>query len=167
MQKSSTASRRLLKEYKQLLTDTPDGISAGPIDENNMFEWECIIQGPDGTPYEGGVFPAILKFPSDYPLNPPTMKFTTPLFHPNVYQDGTVCISILHPPGDDPHMYETAAERWSPIQSVEKILLSVMSMLSEPNPESGANIDACKMFRDDLPGFKAVVRTNIRQSLGL
>lgn len=60
-----------------------------------------------------------------------------------VYKDGTVCISILHPPGDDPNHYESSSERWSPVQSVEKILLSVMSMLAEPNDESGANIDAC------------------------
>jgi ubiquitin-protein ligase len=59
-----------------------------------------------------------------------------------VYKDGTVCISILHPPGDDPNHYESSSERWSPVQSVEKILLSVMSMLAEPNDESGANIDA-------------------------
>jgi ubiquitin-conjugating enzyme E2 G2 len=60
-----------------------------------------------------------------------------------VYQDGTVCISILHAPGDDPNMYESSSERWSPVQSVEKILLSVLSMLAEPNDESGANIEAC------------------------
>ncbi len=59
-----------------------------------------------------------------------------------MYPDGTVCISILHEPGDDPNHYETAAERWSPAQSTEKILLSVMSMLAEPNDESPANIDA-------------------------
>ncbi|CAG8795207.1 16860_t:CDS:1, partial [Racocetra fulgida] len=56
---------------------------------------------------------------------------------------GMVCISILHPPGDDPNMYESSSERWSPVQSVEKILLSVVSMLAEPNDESGANIEAC------------------------
>lgn len=60
-----------------------------------------------------------------------------------VYQDGTVCISILHAPGDDPNMYESSSERWSPVQSVEKILLSVLSMLAEPNDESGANIECC------------------------
>lgn len=87
------------------------------------------------------------------------MKFTPPIFHPNgkqyaviddklnylqwktvVYDDGNVCISILHPPGDDPLMYERSSERWSPIQSVEKVLLSVISMLAEPNIESPANI---------------------------
>lgn len=61
---------------------------------------------------------------------------------PSVYPDGKVCISILHPPGNDPNQYESAAERWSPVQTVEKILLSVLSMLSEPNVESPANIDA-------------------------
>ena len=73
---------------------------------------------------------ADLKFPKDYPLSPPTMKFTTEIYHPNVYPDGTVCISILHAPGNDPNGYEHASERWSPVQSVEKILLSVVSMLA-------------------------------------
>lgn len=60
-----------------------------------------------------------------------------------VYVDGNVCISILHSPGDDPNQYETSSERWSPVQNVNSILLSVLSMLAEPNIESGANIDAC------------------------
>lgn len=58
------------------------------------------------------------------------MRFTCDFFHPNVYTNGVVCISILHPPGDDPNMYESSSERWSPVQSVEKILLSVVSMLA-------------------------------------
>jgi ubiquitin-conjugating enzyme E2 G2 len=95
------------------------------------------------------------------------MKFTCPIFHPNVYEDGTVCISILHAPGDDPNMYESASERWSPIQSVEKILISVMSMLAEPNDESGANIDASKMWRENRDQFNRIVRKNVRESLGL
>ena len=59
-----------------------------------------------------------------------------------MYRDGRVCISILHTPGDDPLGYESPNERWSPVQSVEKVLLSVVSMLSEPNDESPANVDA-------------------------
>ncbi|KAF5100065.1 hypothetical protein D0Z00_001402 [Geotrichum galactomycetum] len=163
----STAQRRLMSEYKTLIQDTPEGISAGPIDEDNFFEWECLIQGPEDTPYDGGLFAATLSFPSDYPLSPPKMKFTSNIFHPNIYKDGTVCISILHPPGDDPNMYEHASERWSPIQSVEKILISVMSMLAEPNDESGANIDASKMWRDDREQFNKIVRQNVKDTLGL
>lgn len=157
-----------MTEYKQLINDPPEGISAGPVDEEkDFFTWECLIQGPEGTPYEGGIFSASLKFPNDYPLSPPVMKFTSPIYHPNVYKDGTVCISILHAPGDDPNMYELASERWSPIQSVEKILISVMSMLSEPNDESGANIDASKMWRDNRQEFNRIVRKQVRETLGL
>lgn len=121
---------------------SPDGLQFVP---------DSCYRGPADTPYENGVFTATLKFPKDYPLGPPIMKFTCPMFHPNsmsckflslpntdvsdltyapVYPDGTVCISILHPPGEDPNMYESASERWSPVQSVEKILLSVVSMLA-------------------------------------
>ncbi|KAG0643042.1 ubiquitin-conjugating enzyme/RWD-like protein [Tuber brumale] len=163
----AAANKRLLKEYKALLKESPEGIAAGPIDESNLFEWECLIQGPEETPFEGGVFPATLSFPKDYPLNPPKMKFTCEIFHPNVYKDGTVCISILHSPGDDPNQYEDASERWSPIQSVEKILISVMSMLAEPNDESGANIDASKIWRDDRKEYEKRVRACARRALGL
>eukprot|EP00118_Oscarella_pearsei_P005852 m.26860 g.26860 ORF g.26860 m.26860 type:complete len:162 (+) comp29563_c0_seq1:66-551(+) len=127
---AGTALKRLMAEYKQLSLNPPEGIVAGPKNEENFFEWEAIIQGPEGTPFDGGVFPVELIFPRDYPLSPPKMKFTCEMFHPNVYSDGRVCISILHPPGNDPLGYERSEERWSPVQSVEKILLSVVSMLA-------------------------------------
>lgn len=75
MSHTSVASKRLFQEYKALLTAPPDGITAGPVNEEDLFVWEALIQGPEGTPFEGGIFPAELKFPRDYPLNPPKMKF--------------------------------------------------------------------------------------------
>ncbi|KAF8468156.1 ubiquitin-conjugating enzyme/RWD-like protein [Kalaharituber pfeilii] len=167
MSSSTVATRRLLKEYRQLLDDAPEGITAGPADEDNLFEWDCLIAGPEGTPWEGGVFPAVMKFPKDYPLSPPSLTFTCRMFHPNIYADGSVCISILHPPGDDPNQYEHASERWSPIQSVEKILISVMSMLAEPNEESGANVDAAKVWREDRERYVKEVKKCVRGVLGL
>jgi hypothetical protein len=80
---ASSASKRLFKEYKSLSSDPPEGITAGPVSEDDMFLWEALIQGPEGTPFEGGVFPAELKFPKDYPLAPPKMKFLTEMWHPN------------------------------------------------------------------------------------
>ncbi|KAJ3200739.1 Ubiquitin-conjugating enzyme E2 G2 [Entophlyctis luteolus] len=163
----ATALKRLMTEYKELTVNPPDGITAGPVSEDDFFVWEALICGPESTPYENGIFTAVLKFPSDYPLSPPQMTFTPPVFHPNIYADGRVCISILHAPGDDPLGYELASERWSPVQSVEKILLSVVSMLAEPNDESGANIEASKMWRDNREKFNAVVRSQVKQTLGL
>ncbi|OBT57569.1 ubiquitin-conjugating enzyme E2 G2 [Pseudogymnoascus sp. 24MN13] len=133
---TSTAHRRLLGEYRALTNNPPEGITAGPVSEDDLLHWEALIQGPEGTPFEGGVFPAELKFPKDYPLAPPSMKFIGEVWHPNVYPSGLVCISILHPPGDDPNHYEHASERWSPIQSVEKILISVMGRLAEPTTKA-------------------------------
>lgn len=94
------------------------------------------------------------------------MQFTCEMFHPNVYPDGRVCISILHAPGEDPLGYESISERWSPVQSVEKVLLSVVSMLAEPNDESGANVDAAKMWREDRKLFLEKAEEIVRKSLG-
>ena len=167
MSNNHVASRRLFQEYRALTTDPPDGITAGPVTEDDIFTWEALIAGPDGTPFEGGLFPATLVFPKDYPLAPPTMRFTCDIWHPNVYPNGNVCISILHAPGEDPTGYEKAGERWSPIQSVEKILISVMSMLAEPNDESPANVDAARMWREDRKRYESIVRDNVRKGLGL
>ena len=96
-----------------------------------------------------------------------TNQANTSVVVSTVYPSGLVCISILHAPGDDPHHYEKASERWSPIQSVEKILISVMSMLAEPNDESPANIEAAKMWRERRDEFERTVRNGVRRSLGV
>lgn len=168
-QTANTALKRLMTEYKQLTaSESEDSMfTAGPVTESDFFTWSCLISGPSDTPFEGGIFEAELKFPRDYPLSPPKMKFNPPLFHPNIYANGEVCISILHAPGDDPHSYESSSERWSPVQSVEKILLSVISMLAEPNIESGANIDACKVFRDNRQQYDEIIRAHVRQQLDI
>lgn len=80
---STIASKRLFQEYKNITSSPPDGITAGPISEDDIFIWEALIQGPDGTPFEHGIFPAELKFPKDYPLNPPSMRFLGEVWHPN------------------------------------------------------------------------------------
>ena len=80
---SSVAQKRLFHEYKNLASNPPEGITAGPVNEDDMFHWEAVIQGPEGTPYEDGVFVAELKFPKDYPLSPPTMRFLGGVWHPN------------------------------------------------------------------------------------
>merc|ERR1711991_95270 len=154
-----------MKEYKALIEDAPEGITAGPINEDEFLEWQALIDGPEGSPYEGGVFKAVLKFPTNYPFQPPTMTFVSEIWHPNIHPDGKVCISILHPPGDDPSAYETKEERWSAAQSVEKILLSVMSMLAEPNDQSPANVDAAKMWRDNRKEFCKKAEESVMKSL--
>ncbi|KAF9784671.1 ubiquitin-conjugating enzyme [Thelephora terrestris] len=170
MSKSSTpkpSNTLLLSRQLQELTKRPvEGFSAGLVDDSNLYEWEVIIIGPADTIYEGGIFKARLTFPEDFPLNPPKMRFITPMWHPNIYPDGSVCISILHPPGDDQYGYEDSGERWLPVHTVESILLSVISLLSSDRPETGspANVDAAVEIRDDLVGYKKKVRRLVRRS---
>uniref|UniRef100_A0A7S3EFD5 UBC core domain-containing protein n=1 Tax=Rhodosorus marinus TaxID=101924 RepID=A0A7S3EFD5_9RHOD len=112
---------------------------------------------------EGGMFKARLTFPKDYPYKPPVMKFVSEMWHPNIYKDGKVCISILHPAGDDPNAYEMASERWLPVHTVESILNSVISLLASPNTESPANVDAA-VRRSPHPNAMAMAASCRRAS---
>ncbi|GAM26143.1 hypothetical protein SAMD00019534_093180, partial [Acytostelium subglobosum LB1] len=158
-------SSLLLKKQLRDLTKHPvEGFSAGLVDDSNIYEWQIVIVGPPETPYEGGYFKAILTFTPEYPNKPPKMKFISEMWHPNVYTNGEVCISILHAPGEDIYGYEQASERWLPVHTVESILVSVISMLSSPNDESPANIDAAREWRTQKDVFKKKVARTVRKS---
>eukprot|EP00538_Stauroneis_constricta_P002410 CAMPEP_0119555556 /NCGR_PEP_ID=MMETSP1352-20130426/7723_1 /TAXON_ID=265584 /ORGANISM="Stauroneis constricta, Strain CCMP1120" /LENGTH=478 /DNA_ID=CAMNT_0007602339 /DNA_START=40 /DNA_END=1477 /DNA_ORIENTATION=- len=162
---SEYGTELLRRQLNDLAKNPIDLVSVGLADDSNLYEWEILVMGPDGTHYEGGFFKARLVFPPDFPNMPPTMTFVSEMWHPNVYQDGRVCISILHPPGEDEfNSQESADERWRPILGVEQILISVISMLSDPNDESPANLDAAVMWRNDRPAFKKKVRQVVRKS---
>lgn len=92
------------------------------------------------------------------------MKFISDIFHPNIDKNGDVCISILHEAGDDKYGYEQACERWLPVHTVETILLSVISMLADPNYESPANVDAAKEWRENPTEFRKKVAKCVRKS---
>lgn len=158
------ALKIILKNYDIFKEDPIDGVSIG-MSEENIFEWDVLIFGPKDSPYEGGIFQAKLIFPNNFPLYPPKFKFNTKIFHPNIYEDGKVCISILHPPGDDEWGYEKAEERWRPVHSVNSILISIISLLSSPNDESPANIDAGKIWRDNKNKFQEIVNECVKKSL--
>ncbi|XP_065054793.1 ubiquitin-conjugating enzyme E2 G1-like [Rhopilema esculentum] len=165
MENSKQARLLLKKQLADLNKNPVDGFSAGLIDDDNLFQWEVMVLGPPETFYEGGFFKAHLIFPPEYPQKPPKMKFVVDFWHPNVSKEGDVCISILHEPGEDKYGYEKPEERWLPVHTVETILLSVISMIADPNDESPANVDAAKEWRKDYNGaFKKNVRKCVRKS---
>ncbi|KAF2861561.1 ubiquitin-conjugating enzyme [Piedraia hortae CBS 480.64] len=164
---SSSAGLLLRRQFQRMQKeDEIPGISCGMVDDD-MFTWEIIMMLDEEQDrlYGGGMFKAHMKFPQSYPHSPPKLTFVTPIFHPNVYPNGEVCISILHEPGDDKYGYESADERWSPVQTPETILLSVISMLGSPNDESPANVEAGKLWREDRAAFRKRVRKCVRDSL--
>ena len=121
--------------------------------DNSLTNWKFILIGPPDTIYEGGTFEGKVTFPSEYPNKPPIVQFTSDILHPNIYKDGKVCISILHE-GVDQYNYESTSERWNPSHGINSIMMSILSMLSDANIESPANIDASVLFKDDYKEFK-------------
>ncbi|KAI6179412.1 Ubiquitin conjugating enzyme [Aphelenchoides besseyi] len=140
------AMRVLQMELRDLNSNPVEGFTVN-CDEQNLFKWTVGIFGPPSTLYQGGYFKAKLSFPHNYPYEPPHFRFVCKFWHPNVYENGDLCISILHPPADDPHSGEMPCERWNPTQNVRTILLSVISLLNEPNTSSPANVDASVSYR--------------------
>ncbi|KAJ3301239.1 hypothetical protein HDV03_001178 [Kappamyces sp. JEL0829] len=158
-----SAQQVLLKQYKELSTHPVPGFTIS-LKDDDIFEWRVGIIGPPDTIYQSGYFLATLKFPTDYPFSPPSFVFNSEFFHPNIYPDGRLCISILHPPGDDPMSGEKASERWNPTQTVESILLSVVSLLNDPNTSSPANVDAGVLYRNDREAYEAIVKQQVERS---
>ncbi|KAH8273387.1 hypothetical protein KR018_006517, partial [Drosophila ironensis] len=143
----SVARRTLAMEYRTLQNEMIEGFTVGLMHDDNLFNWKVGIFGPPDTLYAGGYFRALMKFPCDYPQSPPTFWFLTKIWHPNIFASGRLCISILHPQSDVTDNGELPCERWNPNQSVRTILLSIISLLNEPNISSPANVEAAAMYR--------------------
>ena len=120
--------------------DPPAGCSAGPVSEDDMFTWQACIVGPDGSPYANGVFFLNITFPSKYPFQAPKVNFTTKIYHPNINSQGSICLDILK-------------DQWSPALTIIKCLLSISSLLTDPNPDDPLEIDIAKQYKEDKDAF--------------
>lgn len=112
---------RINNEYKDLKTNPIKNCTAEPIDDD-ITHWKATIKGPDDTPYQNGEFNIDIKFTDEYPCKPPIIKFLTPIYHCNINSSGGICLDILK-------------DKWSPILTIQKVLLSILSLLADPNPD--------------------------------
>ncbi|NWQ59080.1 UBE2B enzyme, partial [Piprites chloris] len=150
----------------RLQEDPPVGVSGAPS-ENNIMQWNAVIFGPEGTPFEDGkpltfvsfviliniasTFKLVIEFSEEYPNKPPTVRFLSKMFHPNVYADGSICLDILQ-------------NRWSPTYDVSSILTSIQSLLDEPNPNSPANSQAAQLYQENKREYEKRVSAIVEQS---
>ncbi|CAM8971123.1 unnamed protein product [Rhodiola kirilowii] len=139
------ASKRILKELKDLQKDPPTSCSAGPVAED-MFHWQATIMGPADSPYSGGVFLVTIHFPPDYPFKPPKVAFRTKVFHPNINSNGSICLDILK-------------EQWSPALTISKVLLSICSLLTDPNPDDPLVPEIAHMYKTDRSKYETTARS--------
>lgn len=147
------AKKRLLKDLNQIQSLTlEDGVTAAPLNQLNLFEWQAIITGPNETPYEGGIYQLNLSIPYNYPVKAPKVRFQTEIFHPNIYKNGDICIDILQ-------------NQWSEVLSIEKILISIRSLLNEPNIHSPANPEAALLYKEHRNEFNQRIRNDINKQI--
>ncbi|VDN97020.1 unnamed protein product [Rodentolepis nana] len=147
------SQRRLQKEVQDILANSPANCSAGPVNFDDLYHWTGTIIGPvshvsmlrdyfekANSPYEGGLFYLEIRFPTEYPLRPPKVQFTTEVFHPNISQNGQICLDILGP-------------KWSPAFNVSKILQSLCSLLSKPNLNDPLSPDVADLYTNNYESF--------------
>jgi ubiquitin-conjugating enzyme E2 D/E len=130
----SSAIKRLRSELIEITNNSPYGITAGPVDDSNIFEWLSTLIGPKGTPYEDALFNLKIIFPKDYPFHPPKIIFITPIYHCNINKKGEICLDILK-------------DNWSPALTIDKVLLSISSLLAEPNPDDPLCPDISHLYK--------------------
>lgn len=138
------ALKRLNKELQDLGKDPPPNCSAGPVGDD-LFHWQATIMGPEDSPYAGGVFFLDINFPADYPFKPPKLTFTTRIFHPNINSSGGICLDILK-------------DQWSPALTISKVLLSIGSLLTDPNPDDPLVADIAQLYKTNKPAYEATAR---------
>lgn len=139
------AAKRIAKELSNLKKDPPANCSAGP-EGDDIFHWTATIIGPDGTPYQGGIFYLNITFPENYPFKPPKVHFVTKIYHPNVNSGGGICLDVLK-------------DNWSPALTITKILISICSLLDDPNPDDPLVPEIARQYKDNRAAYDITART--------
>jgi ubiquitin-conjugating enzyme E2 D/E len=138
------ALRRITRELSDLQNDPPANCSAGP-EGDDLFRWEGVIFGPADSPYAGGVFKLKIIFPVDYPFKCPTITFLTKIYHPNINSAGIICLDILK-------------NQWSPALTISKVLLSICSLLCDPNPNDPLVPEIAHLYKSDPAEYNRTAR---------
>lgn len=162
--KAQTTTKRLLHELQTYEQEPSDALyQLGPVNDDELLHWNAVLKGVSGTAYEGTMIAALslsrllmvldglwlldIQIPPQYPLQPPTIRFVTPICHPNVhFKTGEICLDLLK-------------TSWSPAYTIVQTLNAVQQLLTSAEPDSPLNVDIAQMFRvGDEVGAQALVR---------
>ncbi len=141
---SPAVMQRLLKEVAQYTKSPVEGMLLR-VNEENVTDIVVDFEGPEGTPYENGLFHIKLVFGSDFPAAPPKGTFVSQIFHPNISKTGEICVNTLK-------------RDWKPEHSLSHILSVIRCLLIEPNPESALNEEAGKLLLEEFETFASRAR---------
>lgn len=138
------ALKRIVRELQDFSKDPPANCSAGPK-ADDLFQWYATLMGPSGSPYEEGIYSLSVRFPPDYPGSPPVVTFDTPVWHPNIGKEGEVGLDIL-------------GENWSPALTLAKVMLSISSLLAEPDARDALREDVARELLGNRMAFDRKAR---------
>lgn len=139
------SAKRIVKEMNDMIASPMDNCTAGPVNPEDPYLWHGTIIGPEKSPYEGGLFKLQIKFPVEYPFKPPTVTFLTKVYHPNINSSGGICLDILK-------------DAWVPSLTVGKVLLSISSLLTDPNPKDPLVPEIARMYETNRAEFDRIAR---------
>lgn len=144
---SSNRLRRIGKELEDVRADTWSKVTLEPAGTaNDLSHLEGKFLGPPDTPYEGGRFVINIKIPTDYPFRPPSMHFTTRIWHPNVSsQTGAICL-------------DTLSTNWSPVLTIKSALISLQGLLASPEPKDPQDAEVASMMLKSPAEFEHIAR---------
>jgi ubiquitin-protein ligase len=144
---SNIKMKRLAGDLKNLKKKPIEGITAEPIDENDLTKWKGRVEGAKGTPFEGGYFHFKINIPENYPFEPPEVKMITKVYHPNINsQTGNICVNILK------------KDNWTSTNSIQLVLLSLQGLLTKPNPDSPLVGEINEVYLEDIDKYNETVR---------
>ena len=149
---SSGLSKRILKEYSELIRTPVDGWKIF-VNETNINSWKAVLTVPQtmtSMPYAGGTWLVTIDFPSQYPFTAPTLRFITPIYHCNISSDGRSCMDILR-------------DTWSPAKSISKALASINELLVSPNPMNPIDAFKGQVCRDDRSTYDKEAKKHTSQ----
>lgn len=134
------ASRRLAKELEGIRNAAFPSFRDILVDETNILNWQVLIV-PDKAPYNKGAFRIEINFPAEYPFKPPKITFKTRIYHPNVDEKGQICLGIISP------------EHWKPATKTDQVILSLVALINDPEPEHPLRSDLAQEFTKDPKKF--------------
>lgn len=126
---------RITKELQRLNIDPAPGISVDIINDDARY-LNILLIGPKDSPYEEGIFKLELFLPEEYPLIPPKIRFLTKIYHPNIDKLGRICLDILK-------------DKWTPALQIRTILLSIQSLLADPNLDDPLSPEIAKKWQSN------------------
>jgi ubiquitin-protein ligase len=138
-------SKRIQKELVEIMKDPPMNCSASPVSDEDMNNWQATIVGPEGTPYQGGVFILDIKLGPSYPFKPPEVRFRTKIYHCNIDANGNICLDILR-------------DKWAASLNIQRVLLSIASIMDDPNPNDPLVQSIATQYINDRETHDAIAR---------